>query len=191
MFEWSETFETHIELIDTQHKKLVAILNELCVVINDNEFTAENFSEILKQLLDYAAYHFSDEEQLMKDEGVSEKHTLIHKMEHASFVYDIERMRDYYFSPDTNETGEKLVEFITAWLTYHILGIDKVLVAQINDIKRGMNAEQAYQLHKNSEFDKETLQLLLNAVLKMWKHSNEHCQQLEEKLAQYSSKPNH
>ncbi len=184
MFPWSEKFETHVELIDVQHKKLVAILNQLCESINERELNQTTFDGILTQLFDYTAYHFADEEQLMIDSGVSEKHTILHKMEHRSFIYDIERMRNY-FSPDVSltESGEKLVQFITAWLTYHILGIDKVLVAQIADIKQGVDAEKAYQQHKKAEFDIATTRLLLDAVLKMWKESNEHSQRVEQQLA--------
>lgn len=186
MFNWSENFETHIELIDTQHKKLVSILNDLCVAVNDHEINSETLENILKQLLDYTDYHFADEEQLMTEAGISEKHALVHKMEHRSFIYDVKRMGNYFLSSDIEvvKNGEKLVEFITAWLTYHILGIDKVLVAQINDIKQGMDAEKAYQKNLKGEYNKATMHLLLDAVLKMWKHSNEHCQQLEQQLAQ-------
>ena len=183
MFPWAENFETHIEIIDIQHKKLVSILNELCTVVNGHELTQNKFDDILKQLLDYAAYHFEDEEKLMLDYKVSEKHIIMQKMEHRSFIYDIERMRNY-FSPEASitQSGEKLIAFITAWLTYHILGIDKGLAAQINDIKQGMDPEKAYQKNEKGSCNKATMRLLLDSVLKMWEHSNEYSEQLEQKV---------
>jgi hemerythrin len=192
MFPWSEKFETHIEIVDTQHKKLVSILNELCIAINERELDQTSLDEVLKELLDYAAYHFAEEEQLMEDNKVSEKHTILHKMEHNSFIYDIERMRNY-FLPDTMsilEIGERLMKFVTAWLTYHILGIDKVLAAQIEDITRGLSPEKAYQQHRKSEFDVATTRLLLDAVLQMWQESNEHSLRVEQQLAQCLSEKN-
>ncbi len=137
-------------------------------------------------MLDYTDYHFADEEELMTQSGVSERHALVHKMEHRSFIYDITRMSHYFLSSDADivKNGEKLVEFITAWLTYHILGIDKVLAAQIIDIQQGMNAEKAYEKNQKGECNKATMRLLLDAVLRMWKQSNEHSQQLEQQLAQ-------
>jgi hemerythrin len=193
MFEWSEKFETHIEIVDTQHKKLVALLDRLCVAINTRHLTEELLNDVLAQLVEYAAQHFADEEQLMQESKVSEKHTLLHKMEHHSFIYDIERMRSY-FSPDIDifEIAEKLVQFIAAWLTYHILGIDKVMALQIKDIKLGITPDKAYELHKKGEYDIATTRLLFDAVLKMWKQCNDHSQRVEKQLAQcLSEKQNH
>lgn len=191
MFPWSEKFETHIEIIDEQHKKLVAILDKLCVAVNSHELSQEELDAILKELVEYTIYHFTDEEKLMAEYKVSEKHVILHKMEHHSFTYDITRMCNY-FSPDTSamEIGEKLVQFITAWLTYHILGMDKLLADQIIDIKYNIDPEDSYQHHKKPEFDAATTRLLLDAVLKMWKESNEHSQRVEQQLAQVLSEKN-
>lgn len=192
MFHWSEKFETQVEPIDTQHKKLVSILNELCSAVSEHEVDETSLDTVLQELLDYAAYHFADEEQLMEANNVSEKHTILHKMEHNSFIYDIERMRNY-FLPDSMsilEIGERLIKFVTAWLTYHILGIDKVLAAQIHDIRQGLSPEKAYQQHRKGEFDVATTRLLLDAVLQMWQESNEHSLRVEQQLAQCLSEKN-
>jgi hemerythrin len=191
MFPWSENFETHIEVIDEQHKKLVSILDKLCIAVSHHTLSQDSLDSILKELVDYSVYHFTDEEKLMVDHKVSEKHVILHKMEHHSFTYDVERMCNY-FSSETSaiEIGEKLVQFITAWLTYHILGMDKLLAKQINDIKHGINPEGSYQQHKKAEFDAATTKLLLDAVLKMWQQCNEHSQRVEQQLAQCLSEQN-
>lgn len=191
MFEWSEKFETQIEIVDIQHKKLVSLLNKLCNQLDTKALTEESLNEVLTQLVEYAAQHFADEEQLMLENKVSEKHTILHKMEHNSFIYDIERMRNY-FSSDTDivEGGERLLQFIIAWLTYHILGMDKMMSAQIKEIKQGINPDKAYESHKKGEFDLATTRLLFNAVLKMWKQCNEHCHQLEQQLSQCLTEKN-
>jgi hemerythrin len=191
MFPWSEKFETHIDIIDEQHKKLVAILDQLCITVNNHEVTQDSLDKILKELVDYTVYHFTDEEKLMLEYKVNDKHISLHKMEHHSFTYDLARMCNY-FSPETSamEIGEKLVQFITAWLTYHILGMDKLLVEQITDIKSGISPTDSYQKHKKVEFDAATTRLLLDAVLKMWKESNEHAQRVEQQLAQLLDEKN-
>ena len=191
MFPWSEHFETQIDIIDEQHKQLVAILDKLCISLDNHSVDLDVLDEILKELLDYTIYHFTDEEKLMVDNKVSAKYVALHKMEHHSFTYDIERMRNY-FSMDNSvqELAENLVQFITAWLTYHILGVDKVLVAQIKDIQQGVDPETAYQRHKKAEFDVVTTRLLLDSVLKMWKSANEHSQRVEQQLAQLLSEKN-
>lgn len=191
MFPWSEHFETHIEIIDTQHKKLIAILDKLCVAVNNHDLSQNSLEEMLKELIHYTVYHFTDEEKLMLENKVSQKHVLLHKMEHHSFTYDIERMSNY-FSAETSalEIGENLVQFITAWLTYHILGMDKLMAEQINDIKRGIDPEVSYHQHRKAEFDTDTTRLLLDAVLKMWKQCNEHSQRVEQQLEQLLNEKN-
>ncbi len=185
MFNWSEKFETHIEIIDTQHKKLVAILDKLCVAINRRNLDEESLNNVLIELANYAKQHFADEEQLMHEYHVSEKHISLHCMEHRSFAYDVEKVRKY-ISPNTDifEIGEKLVQFITSWLTYHILGLDKLMVAQIHDIKLGFDPEKAYHLHTKATYDIDTTRLLLDSVLKMWKQSTDHTEFLEDQLHQ-------
>lgn len=185
MFVWSEKFETQIEIVDTQHKKLVELLNKLCMATEARTLDEDLLNDILSQLVKYAEQHFADEEQLMEECKVSEKHTILHQMEHRSFIYDIQRMRSY-FSLDIEivEVGERLVQFIVAWLTYHILGLDKIMAAQIKDIKQGMNPEKAYELHRKGDYDITTIRLLFDAVLKMWKQCNDHGRRVEQKLGQ-------
>ena len=153
LFPWSEHFETHIDVIDDQHKQLVAILDKLCIAVNNHNLNQDTLDLILKELVDYSVYHFTDEEKLMTESKVSEKHAILHKMEHHSFTYDVERMSNY-FSSETSEmeVGENLVQFITAWLTYHILGMDKLLAEQIREIKSGIDPETSFQKHKKVWF---------------------------------------
>lgn len=191
MFIWSDKFETNIELVDSQHKNLVEILNLLFDRINKGNAGEELLDETLEQLMQYADKHFTDEELMMSETKIDERHKSIHRMEHKSFIYDVERMRTH-FSPteSTYELLENLAEFITSWLTYHILGMDKIMAAQLNAINNGLSPEQAFDRHNTSTLDIKTTRLLLDSTMDMWQKCTDRCYKLESKLASLSNEKN-
>lgn len=183
MLVWSERFETKIELVDTQHQRLCTLLNTLADRFTVGVPSEEVVAHALQELLDYANQHFTDEEALMKEHHIDSRHFTIHHMEHNSFIYDLSRLQ-LHLSVDENEvqTAERIVRFITSWLVYHILGVDKLMAAQLFAIEKGMTPEVAYQTNKTLSRDSVTTQLVLDAVLDLWHGTAEHCRILEEKL---------
>ncbi len=82
----------------------------------------------------------------MSENKLDVQHTSIHRMEHNSFIYDAKNLRSSLMTAeDLPEVTEKFVCFVTSWLTYHILGIDKVMAVQIFAIQHGATPEQAYK----------------------------------------------
>ena len=68
--EWNDEYLLGIQEIDNQHKKLVAIANELYDITTGNsEVYKLEMSKVLKKLTDYTVYHFSSEEEFMKKKG--------------------------------------------------------------------------------------------------------------------------
>ena len=65
--EWKPEYNVHIDTIDQQHKKLVAIINELYELLTDETGVKEYISKIIDDLKEYTIYHFSTEEDLMKN----------------------------------------------------------------------------------------------------------------------------
>lgn len=184
MLIWSERFETKIELVDTQHQKLCTLLNKLADSFEKGVPNETIVEQSLQELLEYAHQHFTDEEAMMQEKGIDSRHFNIHHMEHNSFVYDLGRLQLHSnVDEDEVQTAEKLVRFITSWLVYHILGVDQVMAAQLRAIELGMSAAQAYNNYKNIPRDSGTMQLILEAVLDLWRGTAEHCRLLEEKLA--------
>jgi len=78
------------------------------------------------------------------------------------------------------------VRFVTSWLTFHILGIDQNMAAQIKAIEHGKTPEQAYEAQQKIKYDFATMHLMLDSVLDLWHMSLERCHKLEEKLANLS-----
>lgn len=115
---------------------------------------------------------------------LDERHLSIHRMEHKSFIYDVNNMWTYLSSEEELLTlTENLVGFITSWLTYHILGTDRIMAEQIFAIQRGSSPEQAYEQRNNFKFDATATRLMMDSVLDLWRMSAERCFKLEEELA--------
>lgn len=182
MLEWSDSFATNIEMVDTQHKKLFDLINNLAQSYEQNDSREAMVNEALTQLVDYANKHFNEEEALMLENELDNRHVHIHQMEHKSFMYDTEKMSQHLLDDNLQELAEKLVSFITSWLTYHILGTDQVMAAQIIAIQRGASPEHAYELRHTVTYDAAVTRLMLNSVLELWRSSAQHCHKLEEKL---------
>jgi hemerythrin len=120
--QWQRKYETGIEKVDEQHRKLVDILNKLYenVVLKKDPTAIQDAMVDLKL---YSIFHFTTEERLFKkykyDPDEAEKHICKHhelKDEIAKYFADKKT--------DTIEIGYKLVEFLEHWLFSHILGTD-------------------------------------------------------------------
>lgn len=183
MLEWSEHFETHIELVDSQHEGLFVLLNKLADCFAIGVPSEEMVEQTLQELLDYAHQHFTDEEAMMKERNIDPQFFALHHMEHNSFIYDLSRLQLHSNADeDAVQTAENVVRFITSWLVYHILGVDQIMAAQLRAIEQGMTPEAAYQANKSIHRDMATTQLILNAVLDLWRGTTEHCRVLEAEL---------
>lgn len=184
MFIWSEKFETKIELVDSQHKNLVEIINKLAETANRGEADESVLDSILEELMAYADKHFVDEELMTLHAKIDKRHRNMHRMQHQSFIYDIQRMRSHISQDDTvAERLGKLAQFATSWLMFHILGEDMLMAKQIRAIEQGVSPEQAFENGQEANHDAETTRMLLNAVMDMWRGSVDRCTELEGELA--------
>ena len=184
MLTWSDSFATKIESVDLQHRILFDLLNKLADCFAQGGPDRPIVNDTLQELFAYADKHFVDEELLMIHNKLDLRHINLHRMEHKSFIYDTKSMWEHLFTEeDLAEVSEKLVRFITSWLTFHILGIDQAMAAQIFAIQQGATPAQAYEAKNTRKYDSTVTHLMLNSVLDLWHMSLERCHKLEEKLA--------
>lgn len=66
-FEWQDSFNIGVDLIDNQHMRIADYINQLDDAIKLSDMAA--VYQILKQLKDYTLDHFTFEEQLMEKAG--------------------------------------------------------------------------------------------------------------------------
>lgn len=163
---WNDAFNTGFELIDSQHRQLVAILNVLARHVAAGQ-DDKPLSELLQALVDYAEYHFQSEEQIwgqfIPDQALVEHH----QQTHRSFFENIRRLSQHNDETATPEIVQKLFEYLTRWLAFHILDSDRrfaLIAADIRD--NGVTIDQAQQ-HANAAMG-GVIQVLMQAILDVY-----------------------
>jgi len=109
---WSEKFSVHIEEIDNQHKKLFDLYNRVHLFAEDEH----DKKRTLKSLMDYASFHFADEEKMMFSVGYPEPEFQRHKKQHKLFVERIVQLQ--------SEPLWTMLDYFREWLLLHVLAED-------------------------------------------------------------------
>jgi len=121
LIEWDDSIATGIDLIDDQHKELVALINRLNSAMQQGLGKAV-VGEILDELGRYAVFHFEQEETLFDQYGYPE--TDQHKAVHQKLLGQATEFIEQFQSGQTGMSRD-LFLFLKDWLTNHIKGVDK------------------------------------------------------------------
>jgi two-component system NtrC family sensor kinase len=144
-FVWDQRFVTGLETVDSQHHRLVEIINEVGdMLMSSTAATEGKLQTLFKQLADYAHYHFADEERLMKEFGLDHRHTDAHILHHHQFIEQVGSMwraRESMVNP-----AEVVHGFLASWLTFHILGEDQAMARQVALVRAGESPQRAYEV---------------------------------------------
>lgn len=90
-FVWGEEFHTGIGFVDEQHHALIDLFNQLSASFTERGVESEvAMQRVFAQLIDYARYHFSLEEELMRKEGVDRRHVALHVRLHDEFAEQVQ-----------------------------------------------------------------------------------------------------
>lgn len=120
MIQWEESYSVGNQLIDTQHKKLLEMIN-LMIEYEEARVDSEIISELLSRMTEYARYHFEAEESYM--EQITYPHLENHKEEHKQFRLKVGAFCQKTMSRDPS-VPEKILQFLAKWLIHHILHSD-------------------------------------------------------------------
>lgn len=121
LIKWKEDFSVGDAEIDTQHKRLVALINELHDAMRVGK-GKEVMDKVLDELIVYTQTHFRHEEKLMQSHGYNELAS--HTAEHHKLtqqVLDFQRQ----FRAGKVALTLPLMNFLKEWLTTHILTVDQ------------------------------------------------------------------
>lgn len=118
---WLNVYDTHIRVIDQQHRILVDMINDLAYA-RGKENEPKLIRELFFKLVDYTKYHFAQEETLMQ--GSNYPKLAEHASQHKQFVDKIVEMLKT-LKDGNPDISEKLTMFLMKWLIRHILGYDK------------------------------------------------------------------
>jgi hemerythrin len=121
LIKWSEKYSVNNFLLDSQHKKLIAIINELHTamkVARGNEI----MQTIYDELIWYTKEHFRTEEQIMLKFNYPAFNE--HKGEHDKLTEQVLKLQKDYKEGKALITMETM-NFLKNWLINHIEGTDK------------------------------------------------------------------
>lgn len=123
--EWDEeAYATGVEAIDTDHRILIELLNQLKTVIR-GDTSAEDVGVILENLVDYTGFHFAREEAVQDATAFPDRAR--HQALHRNFEQTIYGHRDRYFRERSSVDLNRIYDFLHRWLIEHIQVEDRVL----------------------------------------------------------------
>lgn len=121
IIKWRESYETGVGPMDTQHKKLIDLINILYRAIRNKE-SSDSISEVLEEMNSYAEIHLQEEESLLKEAGFPE--LAAHIASHQTYR---ERVKTLIAESRTGneEVLKQTYKFLREWWMGHIVVDDK------------------------------------------------------------------
>lgn len=119
---WNDKMSVGVSMLDTDHKKLVEMLNELYDAVQNGK-GKDSLGNILDGLIDYTKIHFAHEEKLFAQTNYPE--SAVHKKEHDDLTSQVVQVQKKYKSGATGTLSLEVLNFLKNWLVNHIGGEDK------------------------------------------------------------------
>lgn len=131
MFEMKDEYRLGIANIDDQHAKLFELGDQAYKLLKDR-YRVDKYDkivEIVKELGDYAATHFKDEEEYMK--SIKYPKLFNQKVQHQEFIKAVEAVDFNRIDENQDEYIMEILNFIAKWLTEHIIKEDLLITKNI------------------------------------------------------------
>lgn len=122
--EWNEEMSVGHEDIDNDHRKLLSLINELNYILTADVASKNGaIASVLSELIDYTAYHFQREEDIMEACNYPELQS--HRQAHEVFKGQVNSFMDGFKNRYQSFDPMALRFFLQDWLVEHILKMDK------------------------------------------------------------------
>lgn len=165
IFPWNKNFETGIEPVDEQHRRLVDLLNRLASHLGTRSEHLE-LNQVFSELADYAEFHFKEEEAVWHPYFEGGDWYAGHRNVHDSFMAKVTELKEADASRPLDEVIEDILRFLTRWLAMHILDSDMRMAKALHGMKSGLPIEQA-----KAKADLEmqsSMEVLVDTLLNMY-----------------------
>ena len=129
LINWGPKLEIGIVIIDSQHRRLVDLINQLDEAISEGRGT-EVVGETLEGLIDYTHTHFRTEQELLKKHNYED--FTLHCREHRIFTDQIEIYRDRLNAGSLRLSGD-VMAYMRGWLLTHIGSSDRAYIRTLKD----------------------------------------------------------
>jgi hemerythrin-like metal-binding protein len=126
---WGPKLEIGIGIVDSQHRRLVDLINQLNEAMEGGRGVAV-VGETLEGLIDYTHTHFRTEEDLLKEHNYEDYD--LHRREHRIFTDQIEIYRDRLDAGSLRISSE-VMEYMRGWLLTHIGSSDRAYIRTLKD----------------------------------------------------------
>jgi hemerythrin-like metal-binding protein len=127
LFPWKDSYSVHIPRIDTQHRGLVALINDLHAAMLEGR-AKEAMAGIVDELVDYTVQHFAFEESMLRQHGYSG--LAEHQQIHEKLRSQVFELRDKFRAGKISVTIETM-HFLKNWLSDHILSEDMAYAREL------------------------------------------------------------
>lgn len=136
--EWNEQFDTGIDVIDQQHRRIVEYINQLDDLrLKDN--SRDEIAMLINNLVDYTMTHFAFEESLQEEANYP--YIAAHKKVHDQFR---ERVAEYQARFNKGENVTRLLNsMLVTWLLNHIKRDDADFAEVVRNHLKQKNAQPA------------------------------------------------
>jgi hemerythrin-like metal-binding protein len=131
LFEWSEQYNIGYADIDSQHKRLFQLADQLYTALAANK-GKPSLSIILNNLIVYTKRHFADEEVLMELHRCPGSSP--HRAEHRAFTEKLEQFQKAY-SADRTPVTRQLLEMLLNSMVQHMAGADQKMAAHLQQAR--------------------------------------------------------
>ncbi len=122
LMEWSESFGVGHTTLDSDHRILIDLLNQLHDALDTGQ-SRQVVGSVINVLYEYTEHHFRREEAMLREAGYP---TLdAHLALHRALEDRVRDIRDRWAAGNRAALGDEVLEFLKKWLTEHILGADK------------------------------------------------------------------
>ena len=132
--EFDNSLVTGNEMIDGQHKELIAKIDKLVTCCQEGGEKMQAI-KMLDYLAEYTDFHFSAEEKLQ--EGVSYPAIEGHKAKHEEFKKAVDELHEMLVEEEgpTDAFVAAVEKNVVNWLFDHIKNMDQALAAYIQENK--------------------------------------------------------
>ncbi len=129
LMEWNDKLSVGVAELDNDHKKLVAMLNDLYDSIKAGR-GKDKVGSILDGLVAYTATHFAREERFFAQTKYPA--TAEHMKEHAHLTAQVVAVQKKYKEGATSVVSLEVMNFLKNWLLSHIQGTDRKYGPHLN-----------------------------------------------------------
>lgn len=124
---WSPQYSVGIAAIDSEHQKLIGLLNDLHAAMMQGQGRAV-MGKVLDGLSAYTVSHFAHEESLLRMHAYRDYAP--HKAEHDKLIKQVKSLQEDFSAGNATILLE-VMTFLQNWLVNHIVGVDKKYTAHL------------------------------------------------------------